>query len=749
MRTLWVAFWAFAWVFPLWGHETYSGKIVDGRTQQPLEGATILAESLPFGAVSNEWGYFTLVADTPVAAIIVSYLGYETQRIALDPAKRTLLVEMQATTLQLDQITVSESPDLLKTLVRIDTRLRGVNSAQEILRSVPGLIIAQHAGGGKAEQIFLRGFDIDHGTDIAITVDGLPVNMVSHAHGQGYADLHFLTPELVQQVEFGKGPYSASQGNFNTAGFVEFRTPDALEQEWVKVEAGRFNTKRVLAMNELLGEKARQNGQFAFLSSEFMLSDGPFESPQHFNRLNLFGKYTYRMPGGEVLRLGVSTFRSKWDASGQIPQRAVETGLISRFGAIDNTEGGATHRSNIYAELVKPMPGDAFLSQQVYWVDYGFELYSNFTFFLNDPVNGDQIRQKEERSILGYQGRYQKNAVLGPFRLSGTAGWGLRYDQVRGNELSRTCNRAETLGRLAWGDINEVNAFAYVQETVRFSKRWTLDAGLRLDFLRAEYNDRLLPTYTTQAAQRPFFGPKFNLAYDWRPNWQWFLKSGIGFHSNDTRVIVAQNGQDVLPPAYGMDLGANLKPARRLFLHLAAWFLHLDQEFVYVGDEAVVEPSGRTRRLGIDASARYQVGESLFADFDLNYARGRSIDDPEGANAIPLAPRLTSAGGLTFSRPRGWNAYARYRYVQQRPANPEGSVTALGYFLLDAGLSYVLPRCEFSLRAENLLNSDWNEAQFDTESRLRTESEPVSELHFTPGTPFFFKIGAAWVISRR
>ena len=214
-------------------------------------------------------------------------------------------------------------------------------------------------------------------------------------------------------------------------------------------------------------------------------------------------------------------------------------------------------------------------------------------------------------------------------------------------------------------------------------------------------------------------------------------------------MVVVQNGRDILPPAYGIDLGANLKPARRLFLHLAAWFLQLDQEFVYVGDEAVVEPSGRTRRLGIDASARYQVGESLFADFDLNYAYGRSIDEPEGANAIPLAPRLTSGGGLTFSRPRGWNAHVRYRCVQPRPANPEGSVTALRYFLLDTGLSYALPRCEFSLRAENILNSEWNEARFDTESRLFAEPEPVSELHFTPGTPFFFKIGAAWVIGRR
>jgi outer membrane receptor protein involved in Fe transport len=721
---------------------------VDARTQEPLEGATILAESQPFGTETNALGFFSLHTDLPLQAMIVSYLGYETRRILIDPAKRFFLIELIPVSIQLDQVTVSELPDPLTSLVLMDTRLRGVNSSQEILRSVPGLIIAQHAGGGKAEQIFLRGFDIDHGTDISITVDGLPVNMVSHAHGQGYADLHFLIPELIQRVTFGKGPHSAARGNFATAGFVEFTTPDFLEQEMIKVEVGRFNTKRLLAMNGLLGEKARENGQFAYLATEFMQSDGPFESPQHFNRLNLQGKYTYRMPGGEVLRLGISTFRSKWDASGQIPERAVDAGLISRFGAIDSTEGGNTARSNFWVELVRPMQGDAFLSQKIYWTAYDFELYSNFTFFLNDPVNGDQIRQKEARNILGYQGRYEKNNTLGPFKLTGSAGWGLRYDQVRGNELSRTRNRSETLARLALGDVNEINAFAFIEETIRFSQRWTLDAGLRFDFFRAEYNDQLKLPYLTQAAQRSFLGPKFNLAYDWRPNWQWFLKSGIGFHSNDTRVVVAQQGLEILPAAYGIDLGANIKPASRILVHLAAWMLHLQQEFVYVGDEAIVEPSGRTRRLGLDFSARYQIGEALFADFDLNSARGRSLDEPEGQNAIPLAPRLTSAGGLTLNRAKGWNANLRYRYVQDRPANPEGTITALGYFLIDAGLSYQLPKWALSLRVENLLDSDWNEAQFDTESRLQNEFSPVSELHFTPGNPFFFKFGISWTLGK-
>lgn len=730
-------------------HETYSGKVVDARTQQPLEGATILAESLPFGAVSNALGQFTLTADTAIQAVLVSYLGYETRRVALDATHRFILVELQPASIDLQQITVRESPDLLKTLVQVDTRIRGVHSSQEVLRSVPGLVIAQHAGGGKAEQLFLRGFDIDHGTDIRILVDGLPVNMVSHAHGQGYADLHFLIPELIQRVEFGKGPYAADQGNFSTAGYVHFQTPDILESPQVKLETGRFQTHRLLAMSELLGEKSKEKGQSAYLAAAFLLSDGPFESSQHFSRINLFGKYTYHLPGGELLRLSASTFDSQWDASGQIPQRAVDQGRITRFGAIDNAEGGTTGRTNLSAEFIRPMPGNAFLQQQVYWVNYQFELYSNFTLFLNDPINGDQIRQKENRSIYGYQGKYQRDSQLGPFRFRGSSGWGLRMDEVEDNELSHTVQRRQTLHTLSLGDVRELNAFGYVDEQVRFSKRWTLDAGLRFDFFQFQYQNQLQPVYQTLSTEKAIVSPKFSLSYDWRPQVQWFLKSGIGFHSNDTRVVTARQGEEILPPAYGMDAGANLKAADRLLLQVAAWFLYLKQEFVYVGDEAIVEPSGRTRRLGLDFSARAQFSDHLYADLDINYAQGRSLDEPEGANAIPLAPSLTSSGGLTFNQEKGLSAFVRYRYVQKRPANAEGSVTALGYFILDGGITYALPRWTLSLQGQNLLNSNWNEAQFDTESRLPWENEPVSELHFTPGSPFFWKLGLAWNIGRK
>ncbi len=382
-------------------HTLIKGQILDEKTKLPLAGATILSQDGRFGVVSDEGGHFTLAVDTIVPAIVVSYLGYATQEIDIESPAAFLKIYLQPSGIDLSQIEIRAANNPLEHLAKVDTRLRPVQSSQELLPLVPGLVIAQHAGGGKAEQIFLRGFDIDHGTDIAIQVDGMPVNMVSHAHGQGYADLHFVIPELVESIDFGKGPYAVDQGNFATSGYVGFRTKDVLDESRIQLEAGQFNTARLLAMVNLLGDNQAAAGQHAYVASEYQLTDGPFESPQAFYRLNTVGKYTGFLAGDRIISVQLTDFRSQWDASGQIPQRAVDQGLIGRFGAIDDTEGGQTSRSNLNIRLAMPSGQQSWLEQQLYISRYQFELYSNFTFFLNDPENGDQIRQKEDRRLFG------------------------------------------------------------------------------------------------------------------------------------------------------------------------------------------------------------------------------------------------------------------------------------------------------------------------------------------------------------
>jgi len=721
-----------------------TGKISNDLTGEPLVGSTVMIEGSENHTHSDETGTFRIRGLAPGAYTIeVSLLGFEPQNTTVtltDQPAAPLVIRLLPKALSISEVTVNDQRDLSKTMTiisKIDLELRPTRSSQDILRMIPGLFTAQHAGGGKAEQIYLRGFDIDHGTDIRVSVDGMPVNMVSHAHGQGYADLHFLIPETIDNVDFNKGPYYTRQGDFCTAGYADFQTRNALQRSMVKLEAGEYDTYRAVGLVDLLGDNTRN--QNAYFASELLFTNGPFESPQNFSRINLMGKYNGLVGRNQLLTISLSTFTSKWEASGQVPDRAVRSGRIKRFGAIDDTEGGNTSRTNANIKLLKTFDNGDFLKNQFYYVRNQFQLFSNFTFFLNDPVNGDQIQQIENRDIFGYKVAYTFDRAAGKSDFRTEVGLDIRYDKTKGTELSRTKKRNIFLSYAALGDIDELNAGLYVDEIWQVSEKFSINAGLRFDQFSFGYVNQLDSLFSHPVVYANVTSPKLNFYYNPSAAVQFYLKTGVGFHSNDARVVVPQDGAQILPRAFGADFGVFVKPTRRLLLNAAVWGLDLEQEFVYVGDEAVVEPSGKTRRYGADLSARYQVVDWLFLDLDMNYTVPRSKDDPEGENYIPLAPTFTSIGGLTTKFRQEFNGSLRYRYINDRPANENNSVTALGYFVVDGGVTFTQRKYELGLSFENLLNVDWNEAQFDTESRLFDEPAPVSELHYTPGTPFFIK----------
>ncbi|WP_034262490.1 TonB-dependent receptor [Altibacter lentus] len=713
------------------------GKVVNSQNQ-PLEDVGIFNQDTGQHSHSDATGSFTIINTSPGDSVYFSILGYKTQLLTVsqDHLNSGVTVSMQTSSISLDQIVLTSEITTLSRIVDVDVQTNPVNSSQEILRKVPGLIIGQHAGGGKAEQIFLRGFDVDHGTDVALSVDGMPVNMVSHAHGQGYADLHFVIPETIENVHFGKGPYYADKGNFNTAGFVDLRLRKTLDKSKVSLEAGQFNASRLLGMfNVLTSEKSN-----AYIASEVYLTDGPFNSPQNFNRINVMGRYNYNLFADQELNVTASYFTSKWDASGQIPQRAVDQGLIGRFGAIDDTEGGQTSRTNLLVAHTKKIDDDQQFKTRAFLSHYDFELYSNFTFFLEDPVNGDQIRQKEDRMIAGAESVYQKKNISlgGNTQLELQSGIGFRYDNADDIELSNTLNRQTTLNRVALGDVDEVNTYGFVNAEFETGK-WKFNPALRLDYFKFDYENKISETYDAQSESKVTVSPKLNTIYAVNRNWQLFLKSGIGFHSNDTRVVVANNGEDILPAAYGADLGTIVKPLDRLALNATLWGLFLEQEFVYVGDAGIVEPSGKTRRMGLEVGARYQLNDWLYLYGDVNYTYARSTEAPEGEDLIPLAPDLTSSGGLLVDGLGNFSGALTYRLVGDRPANEDGSITAEGYFITDLNVSYAWDNWTFGIIVENLLDSQWNETQFATESRLFSEAAPMEEIHFTPGTPFYLR----------
>src|SRR5690606_35208210 len=236
-----------------------------------------------------------------------------------------------------------------------------------------------------------------------------------------------------------------------------------------------------------------------------------------------------------------------------------------------------------------------------------------------------------------------------------------------------------------------------------------------------------------------FASPKLNFIYSPNRDFQLFLKTGIGFHSNDTRVVVANGGEDILPAAYGADLGGIYKLTDNLIFNTALWALFLEQEFVYVGDAGVVEPSGKTERLGLDLGLRYQFNDWLFFDTDMTLTHARSTEDPDGQNHIPLAPDFTMAGGLSVNNLDGFSGGMRYRFIDDRPANEDNSIVAKGYFVTDFNANYSFKNITLGFVIENLFDVDWNETQFATTSRLQNEPQPVEEIHFTPGTPFSIK----------
>jgi hypothetical protein len=708
------------------------GKVTD-MDGNPIENAYLTNISTETHAHTDEFGMFSIDKTGLESVLRVTALGYKKTSFTVTSAE--IIVSLEGDSFRLNEVVIQAKLSAMNVISKIDLQTTPVNSSQEILRKVPGLFIGQHAGGGKAEQIFLRGFDIDHGTDIAISVDGMPVNMVSHAHGQGYADLHFVIPETVEKIDFGKGTYYANKGDFATAGYVAFQTKDKLEKSSIGLEVGQFNTLRTVGLFNLFGNQKKQS---AYIATEYILTDGPFDSPQNFNRINMLGKYSAILEDNSKFSISASRFSSKWDASGQIPQRLVDNGIISRFGSVDDTEGGNTSRTNFNASLSKPINENTFIKANAFYSKYEFELYSNFTFFLEDPINGDQIKQKENRSIYGMNTGLNMKTKLNDVDVLLQYGIGFRADATTDTELSHTLNRRTVLENIKLGDINESNLFSYMNSEFSFGKL-TINPAVRLDYFKFNYQDKLTMYYKTQSESKVKISPKLNFIYSQNNNLQFFVKSGIGFHSNDTRVVVQNSGKQILPTAIGTDIGTIWKPFPKLIVNSALWYLYLEQEFVYVGDAGIIEPSGKSKRMGFDLGLRYQLNDWLYLDTDANYTYARSIDEPKGQDYIPLAPGFTSTGGLSFQKSNGFSGGIRYRYLKSRPANEDNSIVAKGYFVSDLNINYQYKNINFGVAVENLFNTEWNETQFATESRLQNESASVEEIHFTPGTPFYAK----------
>ncbi len=743
-------------------HRAYShegllkGNITDNITSQRISDVRVSLKEADIYTITDSSGNFSLgkISAKPYT-IVFEKEGYASKEfiIAVKENDTTnIIITLTPSVIDLPMLMITADKPLSaassKVLNKIDFDLRPKNSAQDMLRLVPGLFIAQHAGGGKAEQIFVRGFDCDHGTDVATYVDGIPVNMPSHGHGQGYADLHFLIPEVVDNMEVYKGPYWAQFGDFATGAAVRFNTLDHLDQNSFTLEATTVPEQRVFE-----GTRALMMLQLPFtdqkissyIGGDFLFNHGYFDRDQKFSRFTLFSKTSFQLNDHSSLMLSLNGFGSSWNASGQIPERAVDDGTIDRFGSIDTTEGGTTSRNNFNLVYSSKQGKNDFMSQ-IYFGNYRFKLFSNFTFYLNDPVNGDEIEQDDYRTFIGYNGTYAIASTIGKMNAKTTFGAGFRADNVE-NQLWHAVER-ERLDPSAHANVYERNMYGYIQEDLSLTSQLHLQAALRQNYFTYDVED-LLPA---DSAHQNISGynyqfltaPKLNIAYYPSNNLSLFFNSGVGFHSNDARAVVLDADNHRLPVAVGGELGTLIRVSNKLIFSLAFWQLDLTSELVYIGDEGTTEDNGPSRRRGIDFGTRMQLLKWLTADLDINYSKNNLVEDffgkelPED-NLIPLAPTLTSTGGLTARWMNGFETGLRYRYMHDRPANESNTVIAHGYTVLDFAADYHTSKYKVALTIENLLNTEWNEAQFDSESRLFDEPASVDELHFTPGTPFAAK----------
>ena len=725
-----------------------SGVVYNKTYENKLDNVIISIPELNAGAVTDSLGKYQISGlKAGKYDVYFSCVGYKKQVFEAEiknGSSFTISIGLDYDILNLKEVKVTAglgSTNISNTSIvnQIDMQLRPVNSAQDLLRMVPGLFIAQHAGGGKAEQIFLRGFDADHGTDFAIWTDGMPINMVSHAHGQGFADMHFLIPETINELDVNKGPYSAQYGDFATAGAGEFKTMNFLEQNQVKLEYGMFNTYRAMGIFNLLGPNkhffSRQK-ESLYLATEYRYSDGYFDHPQHFNSFNIFTKYYGLLNNNTSLSFSVSHFNSIWDASGQIPLRATNEGITDWYGSMDPSEGGNTNRTNVNIILMHQFDASNNWKNQAYYSHYDFSLFSDFTFYMKDTAHGDEINQIDHRNIAGYQSTYQNQSTLFGKNLHSTFSAGGRYDFGQTGLVH--ADKRELLDTFNYGALHQADLNACLDENYDITSKLLINAGLRLDYFIFNYQDFIYDTASGHLT-KPILSPKLNFYYTLNKSVQLYAKSGMGFHSNDARVVVTDQVAQTLPRAYGAEVGTLLKIGNNMLINVALWRLDLQSELTYDGDDANVIPSGRTKREGVDFGIRYEPINHIYFDMDINYNYGRYIDSPSTSNRIALAPIVTSVAGISYKSKTGFNGGLRYRYMGDRPANPQNTLTATGYFIMDAVAGYTYKRYQYGISIENLLNTKWKEAQFDTISQLKGESSPVEDINFTAGTPFSLK----------
>lgn len=618
--------------------------------------------------------------------------------------------------------------------------VRPVNRATEVLETVPGMIISQHSGEGKANQYYLRGFNLDHGFDFAQTIAGIPVNMPTHAHAQGYADANFLIPELVSGVQFRKGPYYAENGDFSSAGSANINYFNVLDRPVVTVSGGSFAYRRLLAA----ASPAVGRGHL-LAAYEYEQDNGPWASPNNKDKHNAVLRYS-QGDARNGLSLTFLGFSNHWHSTDQIPQRAVDAGLIDRFGFIEETDGGETYR---YAGIADWQRSGARDSTRVtaFAQRYGVQLFHNFTYFLNDPVNGDQFEQFERRWTTGAKLTHRRLAHIGDIHSENAFGVDVRHDAV-GGPLGLYLTRAtERLTTVRADEVGQTSVGLFGDTQIEWTRAIRTTFGLRADVYRWDVTAGQASNSGDRTSA--IVSPKVSAAFGPWGGTEFYANWGLGYHSNSALGILLQvdpfTGEPATAsPAFarsqGAEVGVRTVRLRGLQTTATLWYLDFDSELIYVGDSGSTEAGPASRRFGVEITNYIYPHPWLTADIDLSFSRARFLDVPAGEDLVPGALNRVVSGGIAVNPPAGVSAgpfgSLRLRHFGPRPLLEDGSVRSRPTTIVNGELGYKFSdRVRLRLDAFNLFDAEVSDIDYYFESRLRDEPAPVEDIHFHAAIP--------------
>lgn len=613
--------------------------------------------------------------------------------------------------------------------------LRPLLRTGEVLELVPGMVVTQHSGTGKANQYFLRGFNLDHGTDFTNFVDGMPVNMRSHGHGQGYTDLNFIIPETVSTVSYKKGAYYADVGDFSGAGSAQIKTLKELDGGRLGLSAGQDGYQRLLLLNGF--DLAGGDTIVAFEGNRY---DGPWSGIQEdLEKTNVLLKHSQNIGKGR-LSVALMAYDNQWNSADQIPARVVQQGVISELGVVDDSLGGKSSRYSVNVDWEQ-----GAWNASAYLIDYDLNLWSNFTYFLDDETNGDQFEQVDKRRVYGGQLNYLQETQWAGHSVSNRFGADLRIDDIDEVGLYQTQKR-QRLGVKRSDDVEEMSVGLYWENRISWTDQLRTVVGARYDYLDFEVNDRagvnqngVNLSANSGQGDDDIFSLKGSIIYSLSEEWKVYASAGQGFHSNDVRGATIKidpdsgdriNTVNPLVRSFGYEAGVRAFFHERLNASVALWSLDLDSELLFVGDAGNTEASRASERQGIELTAYYHFNEHWSADLEYAYTDAEFSDSAPEGNDIPGAIEQVLQAGISADFSDGWFGSLRLRHFGERPLIEDGSVTSDDSTIWNLRAGYRAENWTVYTDILNLSDSDAHDVDYFYESRLRGEANAVEDIHY-------------------